>query len=293
MATREVNGETVVDVKPKTVIFQPYKRANADEELDAEIEALEAERSGKVAETDEADTEADKPAASVEEENWRTRYGDLRRHSQKVENDLKAFIAELQRKAEKAANDSLRPPATEEELGAWMKEYPDVARIIETIAVKKAKELDSTYEQRLTDLASVKDDLNRTKAEKNIAKRHSDFAEIRDDKAWYKWLDSKSRTVQDTIYNGTNNIEDICDVIDMYKQQTGFGSKSAKKPNAANVEEARGKGANAKPNLDTAATWSESRVHALSDAEYDKHEAAITEAIRTNKFVYDLKSAAR
>ena len=205
----------------KRVMSTHYKRPNADEDLDAEIEALEAERYGaaKAAE-DVAPDPADK---DTEDENWKTRYGDLRRHSQKIEADLKAELERVRKQAESSATKTMRPPASDEELQAWMEEYPQVARIVETIAERKAKELDSTYENKLKSLEKVEYDYNRTKAEKTLAKKHPDFEDIRNDKRWYEWLETKSKKVQVTIYEAGADIEDIADVIDMFKVQTKWG----------------------------------------------------------------------
>ena len=47
-------------------------------------------------------------------------------------------------------------PKTEAEIEEWAKEYPDVAGIVETIAIKKAKEQSDALEQRIKEI----DELN-------------------------------------------------------------------------------------------------------------------------------------
>ena len=42
-------------------------------------------------------------------------------------------------------------PKTEEEIETWAKEYPDVAGIVETIAIKKAKEQSDALEKNKRD----------------------------------------------------------------------------------------------------------------------------------------------
>jgi hypothetical protein len=275
----------------KRVMSVPYKRPGADEELDAEIAALEAERSGAAKEAEESEPEQ-KPAKDNEDENWKTRYGDLRRHSQKIENEQKAEIERLKKLAEQKATEAIRPPATDEELQAWMEEYPQVARIVETIAERKARELDGTYAEKLTKLEKVEYDYNRTKAEKALAKKHPDFEDIRNDKRWYEWLSTKSKKVQDTIYEAGAGIEDIADVIDMFKVQTKWGKddKGSKRSGPEAVADTRS-GGGIKPGDGRTVRYSDAMVAKMSDAEYAKHEAAINEARRTGNYDYD-KSAA-
>ena len=274
----------------KRVMSTHYKRPNADEDLDAEIEALEAERYGaaKAAE----DVAPDPAAKDTEDENWKTRYGDLRRHSQKIEADLKAELERVRKQAESSATKTMRPPASDEELQAWMEEYPQVARIVETIAERKAKELDSTYENKLKSLEKVEYDYNRTKAEKTLAKKHPDFEDIRNDKRWYEWLETKSKKVQVTIYEAGADIEDIADVIDMFKVQTKWGK--ADKGSTCNgpetVADTRAGSTAPKVGDGRGVRYSDAMVAKMSDAEYSKHEAAINEARRTGNYDYD-KSA--
>jgi hypothetical protein len=274
----------------KRVMSTHYKRPNADEDLDAEIEALEAERSGAARAAEEATPE---PAAKdTEDENWKTRYGDLRRHSQKIEADLKAELERVRKEAESSATKTMRPPASDEELQAWMEEYPQVARIVETIAERKAKELDGTYAEKLKSLEKVEYDYNRTKAEKTLAKKHPDFEDIRNDKRWYEWLETKSKKVQATIYEAGADIEDIADVIDMFKVQTKWGKadKGSTRNGPETVADTRAGGTSPRVGDGRGVRYSDAMVAKMSDAEYSKHEAAINEARRTGNYDYD-KSA--
>ena len=50
----------------------------------------------------------------------------------------------------------IKLPKTEAEIEEWAKEYPDVAGIVETIAIKKAKEQSDALEKRIKQI----DELN-------------------------------------------------------------------------------------------------------------------------------------
>ena len=42
----------------------------------------------------------------------------------------------------------MKLPKSDEDIEAWAKEYPDVAKIVETIAMKKAKEQSEQLEKK-------------------------------------------------------------------------------------------------------------------------------------------------
>jgi len=111
------------------------------EEDEKELEALIKQRKGEATEEEEepkAETKAEPEAEteeklSAEEQTYKKRYGDLRRHM----NELTEKIKELEA-AQKEGK--ITPPKNEADVAAWMKKYPDVAAIVEAIAEKKAAE---------------------------------------------------------------------------------------------------------------------------------------------------------
>ncbi len=58
---------------------------------------------------------------NAEEKNFKKRYGDLRRHQQKKEEEFTAKIQALEDQLSKAAKKELVLPKTDEELEAWTK----------------------------------------------------------------------------------------------------------------------------------------------------------------------------
>ena len=113
-----------------------------------EAEPVQAESDTKQEEKPEAKAQ-EEDDLGAEEKNFKKRYGDLRRHSQKKEEEFNAKIAALEAKLDKASKQELVLPKTDEELEAWAKEYPDVAGIIESIADKKAKASATALEKRM------------------------------------------------------------------------------------------------------------------------------------------------
>ena len=77
---------------------------------------------------------------SSEEETFKKRYGDLRRHNQKIIAEKDAQLAEMQKQLATATKKQIKFPKTEQEVAEWATKYPDVAKIIDTIAQKRVTE---------------------------------------------------------------------------------------------------------------------------------------------------------
>ena len=139
--------EVVVDNTPKVMQIQTgfAKRNALEERIEKEEKELENLKSGNDSDADLNDLEPE----SAEERTFKKRYGDLRRHSQKQQTDLQKQIDDLKSQLEMSTKQQIKLPKTEEELTEWAREYPDVAKIVETIAIKKAKEQSSELEERL------------------------------------------------------------------------------------------------------------------------------------------------
>ena len=136
-----------------TIMKKPTRYARTEptaQEVAAE-EALKARE--EVSETEEDSVEP----TSVEEQSFKKRYGDLRRHMQKTTEDKDVEIKKLQEQLSIATKKEIKLPKTDDEIDAWAKEYPDVAKIVETIAMKKAAEQNKDIEERLNAYLKKKD----------------------------------------------------------------------------------------------------------------------------------------
>ena len=179
-------------------------------------EPVQAESDTKQEEKPEAKAQ-EEDDLGAEEKNFKKRYGDLRRHSQKKEEEFNAKIAALEARLDKATKQELVLPKTDEELEAWAKEYPDVAGIIETIADKKAKASASALEERMAEFEELKIDAQREKAEAELVKMHPDFIEIRQDDTFHNWAKDQPKWVQDALYENVDDAKSVARVIDLYK----------------------------------------------------------------------------
>ena len=136
MAEAEIMAEEMQS--PKKVAFAQRKYTNEEKRKmeEEELEQMLKEQRGEVEEAAE-ETEAEPEGA--EEKTFKKRYSDLRRHQQQQADDFKKQIAELRNQLDAATKKEMKLPKSDEDIETWAKDYPDVAAIVETIAMKKAK----------------------------------------------------------------------------------------------------------------------------------------------------------
>lgn len=253
-----------------------------------EAEPVQAESDTKQEEKPEVKAQ-EEDDLGVEEKNFKKRYGDLRRHSQKKEEEFNAKIAALEAQVNKAAKQELVLPKTDEELEAWAKEYPDVAGIIESIADKKAKASATALEERMAEFEELKIDAQKEKAEAELVKIHPDFIEIRQDDTFHNWAKEQPKWVQDALYENVDDAKSVARVIDLYKVDKGITNKKKATPSEkAAASSVKTKSA-AAPEPDEAAGYiRESEVAAMSIKEYEKRQEEILDAQRNRRFIYDV-----
>jgi len=282
------------EVKPETkVAFANRKYSNEDKRKmeEEELEQLMAEQKGEVAETTEETVEAE--PANAEEKSFKKRYGDLRRHMQDKEKDWDDKFKTLQRQLEDSTKQEIKLPKSDGDIEAWAEQYPDVAAIVETIAIKKAREQAAGLEERVKEIDEMKADATRKKAEVELMTAHPDFGEIRDDDAFHDWVDEQPKWVQDALYENADDSRSASRAIDLYKADMGIKKT---KPASNNKDAARSVNSrsNATPDSDDSKNvFKESQVNKMTAQQYEKASDAIMEAIRTGKFIYDMSGNAR
>ena len=254
-----------------------------------EAEPVQAESDTEQKEEPKAEAQEDDSELSAEEKNFKKRYGDLRRHQQKKEEEFSAKIEALEAQLTKAANKELVLPKTDEELEAWSKEYPDVASIIETIADKKSKSAAKELETRMAELEELRVNATRDKAEAELIKMHPDFIEIREDDSFHTWAEDQPKWVQDALYENIDDAKSVARVIDLYKVDKGItNKKKAKHAEKAAAASVKTKSAAAPEPDESAKMIRESQVAAMSIKEYEKRQEEILDAQRSGNFIYDV-----
>ena len=284
---------------PKVAGFVDSSHSNANrrraEKEEKEIEELMESRQENTEVEVAAVAEAPKEVASDEdkdltreEKTYKKRYDDLRRHQNKLVEQVKTLEAKVNDPASFAA------PTTEEELEAWKEKYPDVANIVSTLAKKEAQAMYNAADERLSRLDEIAEQAGRAKAEAEIRAIHSDFDELKESDAFHDWVDVQPKWVKDALYVNSDDPASVARVIDLYKADNNIVNKgkkaSAKKAAAAIVTK---KGRTAVDADESNGRITESDVNKMSTAEYEKRSDEIMEAIRGGRFVYDMTGAAR
>ena len=212
---------------------------------------------------------------------------------QDKEKDWDDKFKTLQRQLEDSTKQEIKLPKSDGDIEAWAEQYPDVAAIVETIAIKKAKEQAAGLEERVKEIDEMKADAARKKAEVELMTAHPDFGEIRDDDAFHNWVDEQPKWVQDALYENASDSRSAARAIDLYKADMNIQTK---KPASNNKDAARSVNSrsNATPDSeDSKNVFKESQVNKMSAQQYEKASDAIMESIRTGKFIYDMSGNAR
>ena len=281
------------EMKPeKKVAFANRKYTNEEKRKkeEEELEQMLKEQKGEVEEQPE---EQEAEPANAEEKTFKKRYSDLRRHQQQQAEELKKEIENLKSQLSQAAQKEMKLPKSDEDIEKWAEEYPDVAAIVETIAMKKAREQSTALEERMKAIDELQSSASKEKAEAELMRIHPDFGEIRDSDEFHNWAEEQPKWVQDALYDNDNDARSAARAIDLYKADMGIGKEKPKSDKAA-AKSVNTKNSRSKPQENEATTYlKESQVQKMSAQEYEKRSDEIMEAIRSGKFIYDVSGSAR
>ena len=275
--------ETTAEVQPKKSTTMRYRK-NTVEEDEQEIQELEKARAGE-------EVEVEKEPDHPEEKTFKKRYGDLRRHLQKKEDEHRKELMTVREQISSLTKTQVRLPKTDEEIDDWANKYPDVAKVVETIATKKARENSKQIEEKLAYLSEKEQRVNRKEAETELGKRHPDYDDLRSDPSFHEWAEQQPKMIQQALYDNEDDYEAASKAIDLFKLET---SKPTTKSETKEAAKSIKKSSRAEePKTENRNVWSESRVKNLSSRDWDKYEEAISESIANGTFVYDLTAGAR
>ena len=269
--------------KDKTVledsllVARPYK---GKDQLEAELEDPEP-KEGEGLEEEIPDDEL-----NVEEQRYKKRYGDLRRHSQEQEAELQERIKELTAKAE-AATPVWTPPKTDEELETFAKDNPEAYDILVSVADKRAQASADDVSKLRKELAENKRLSAQENARNVLITKHPDWDDIRDDDAFHDWADEQPKIIQDGIYANASDGALAARVLDLYKQDMGISGKKAK--NVSDLKKDAAKLVNAKESKTDKAspknTYTRSQLASMTIQEYEANEKDILAAQRDGRIL--------
>ena len=290
MSEQEIMAEEMQS--PKKVAFANRKYTN-EERLKKEEEELEQLLAEQKNEEEQVEEPKEEEPTNAEERSFKKRYGDLRRHQQSKEKEYEDRINALQQQLTDSTKSEIKLPKSDEDIEAWAKQYPDVAGIVETIAIKKAREQSEGLEARVKEIDEMKATATREKAEVELLKLHPDFGEIRDSDDFHNWAEEQPKWVQEALYENDEDARSAARAIDLYKADKNIKpKKSASSKDAARSVGTRNE--RSKPQSDPMGNAiRESDVQKMSAVQYEKNSDEIMEAIRTGNFIYDLSGSAR
>lgn len=282
-------------VTPQPVKVAAFAKRNSNneriEQAEEELRQLEAEKSTPVVAKE--DDDGPEPT-DAEERTFKKRYGDLRRHSQKMQHDMQTQLDSMKAQLEKTAAKEMKLPSSEEDLAQWVQAYPDVAKIVETIAMKKAKEQSQDIEERLKRIDELEKSALAEKAEAELVRLHPDFTQIKQDDEFHDWVEQQPKWIRDSLYENDNDAVSAARAIDLYKADKGIKTRSKKdetKDAARSINTRSERSAPTSNN--TEGVFSESQVDKMTIQQYEANEEAIAASMRNGTFIRDISGGAR
>ena len=215
---------------------------------------------------------------------YKKRYDDLKKHYDSKLNEFKSREEELL----KQAIPEYKAPKTEEELEEFKKQYPDVFEVVETVAHLQSESKAKVLEERLSQLQEREAQMRQEQAEKRLRERHPDFDDIRNSDDFHGWAKEQPDSIQQWIYDNANDADLASRAIDLFKKDIGMDvpakkTKSSSKQKKSAADMVSTKTTSVEPNQEK--VWSEREIAAMSMAEFDKHEAEISEAMQQGRIV--------
>ena len=239
----------------------------------------EAEQVGNV-EVDNLETK-DSP---YKKPDYKKRYADLKRHHDKTVNSLRAKNQELLEEAS-ANKTEYTAPKTEEELEDFKNSYPEVYEVVETVAHMQSESKAKLLEERLSKLQQRETELVQQEAIKRLQEKHPDFQEIKNSESFHDWANKQPQSIRDWIYNNPDDADLATRALDLFKNDMGIGVPEKKKSSSKKTKSAADmvstKTTSVEPKSER--IWSEKEIAAMSMAEFDKHEAEISEAMQQGR----------
>ena len=236
----------------------------------------EVEAEGSV-NKEELESKKDEP---YKRPDYKKRYDDLKKHYDSKLNEFKSREQEL---LEEAASNrpAYKAPKSPEELEKFRTDYPDVYDVVETVAHMESETKAKVLEERLSKLQERETELIRESAEKRLMDKHPDFEDIRNSDDFHDWAKEQPKSIQDWIYKNADDADLASRAIDLFKKDIGMDlpktkSSSTKPTKGSAADMVSTKTTSVEPQQQK--VWSEKEIAAMSMAEYDKHESAITEA---------------
>jgi hypothetical protein len=219
--------------------------------------------------------------------NYKKRYDDLKRHYDSKLNEFKSREQELLNEAT-SNRPAYKAPKSPEELEKFRIEYPDMYEVVETVAHMQSESKAKVLEERISQLQERETTLVRQSAEEKLMEKHPDFAEIKNSDDFHAWAKEQPSDIQKWIYENTADAALASRALDLFKKDIGMETSNTKpssnKPTKGSAADmVSTKTTSVEPQQEK--VWSEKEIAAMSMAEYDKYENAISEAWQEGRII--------
>ncbi len=264
-----------------------YRNTAREEADEKELEAL---RTPKV-ETQGSDPEDEN--LPPEEKTWKKRHDDGRRYIQQLQKEWAEKETALKRQLEEYAQKEFRLPKSDEEIAEWEEKFPDIAKTIDTYAIKRSRESEKKIEEKLKAIEERERTIARAEAYRALLEIHPDFDSIKDTKDFQDWVQKQPRRIIDSLYKNETDVMDAARSIDLYKLDSGMVGKRSKGATQEHNDLARQvKTPSSDAPENNRLKFTESSVMKMSGEDYDKFKPEIHKAMLDPAF-YDMSGGAR
>ena len=215
---------------------------------------------------------------------YKKRYDDLKKHYDSKLNEFKSREQEL---LEEAANSrpSYVAPKSPEELEKFREEYPDVYEVVETVSHLQSEEKSKDLREKLEKLQTREQELVRKDAEKRLMDKHPDFEDIRNSDDFHGWAKEQPTSIQDWVYNNADDADLASRALDLFKKDIGMDvapkKSRSKQSNKSAADMVSTKTTSVEPKQER--IWTEREIAKMSMAQFDKHEAEISQAMQEGR----------
>ena len=245
------------------------------------FEKPQAKQEADIEEPVEQEATRDEP---YKRPDYKKRYDDLKKHYDSKLNEFKSREQEL---LEEAANSrpSYVAPKSPEELEKFREEYPDVYEVVETVSHLQSEEKSKDLREKLEKLQSREQELIRKDAEKRLMDKHPDFEDIRNSDDFHGWAKEQPTSIQDWVYNNADDADLASRALDLFKKDIGMDvapkKSRSKQSNKSAADMVSTKTTSVEPKQER--IWTEREIAKMSMAQFDKHEAEISQAMQEGR----------
>ena len=135
---------------------------------------------------------------------YKKRYDDLKKHYDKKLDEWKTEREALEA-ANKVSDTGVEIPTTPEEITEFRQKYPDVYKVVESVASMQAERRAGDLKGEIDSLKKREEDLIVQSAYKELLSQHPDFQDIKTDENFLQWLDEQPDSISDGIYKNNKD----------------------------------------------------------------------------------------